>query len=118
MRLIQQCRREAIGPQVSRDPDLLVARAGTGSMGVSQGLRDRAALFSDSDQVDVVAHQTVSPDQHAELLGETVEQADVGSAIVVGAKQAFAVIAAVCEVKRPGFQHDPCESRHLGRVVA
>ncbi len=83
-------------------------------MGVSQSFRDRTALFSDSDQVDMVAHQAVSPNQHAELLGETVERAQIGSAIFVGAKHTLAVIATVCDVKRPVLQHDPCESRHLG----
>ena len=87
-------------------------------MGVSQGFRDRTALFTDSNQVDVVAHQAVGPDEHVETLREAVEQTEVGSAIVVGSKHAFSVIAAVCEVKRTGFQHDPRESRHLGRPAA
>ena len=86
-------------------------------MGVSHGLRDRAALSPDRDHVDVVLHEAVGPDPHAELLGETVEPGEIGSTVVVGAKHAPAVIAAVCDVKGPIFQHDPCESRHSGRVA-
>ena len=60
----------------------------------------------------MVPHQAVRPDRHSEPLGESIEQAEVGSSIVVGAKDGLAVVAAMRDVKRPAFQHDPCESGH------
>jgi len=109
---------KAIGPQVSGDARLPIAQAGIGSMRVTHGLGDRTALSADSDQVNMVAHQAVGPDRHAELLGEAIEHVEVGAAIFIRAENALAMIAAVCQMKGPPFEHDPRKSCHLGSVVS
>jgi len=85
-------------------------------MGVPQSLRNGISSRPHCNQVDVIVHKTVGPNRHVELSGVTTEQFEINVTIFVRSKDDLSMVSTVSDVKRPALEHDPCDSRHLGRL--
>ena len=103
---------EAVLPEMAAAAVEAVEALGVEAVGFAEGEGERALVLRHGDQVDVVRHQAVAEDVEGVIARLAAERLEVEEPIGVGAKNGYAVVAALGDVMRYANRHHPRLAGH------